>query len=86
MDVAISRNHTDLIELLKDPAEEALFKAVKEGDLVTLKRLVADGVNLEAKDDKVNAAPPAEPSLPGCTLALRPRYPAPVAPPSPPPH
>ena len=53
------------------------------GDLATLKRLVEEGVNLEATDG-VSAAQPAAPS------PLRPRPPpsppaAPAAPPSPPP-
>ena len=46
---------------LRPQAEEALFKAAKQGDLATLKRLVEVGVNLEATDG-VSATPPTAPS------------------------
>ena len=60
-------------------AEEALIKAAEEGHLAVLKRLVEQGVNLEA-EDVVNAAPPAAPSplrpSPSALAALRPCCPA----------
>ena len=43
---------------LRPQAEEDLIQAAREGDLATLKRLVAEGVNLEAADE-VSAAPRA---------------------------
>ena len=59
---------------LRPQAEDNLIDAAKKGgDLATLKRLVAEGVNLEATD-KVSAAPPAAPQPP----------PPPRPPPSPP--
>ena len=65
---------------LRPQAEEALRDAARRGDLATLKRLVEEGVDLEAKDYNpfspfgVSAAPPAAPPAP-C---------APRPPPSPP--
>jgi len=43
---------------LRPQAEEDLIQAAREGDLATLKRLVAEGMNLEAADE-VGAAPRA---------------------------
>ena len=48
---------------LRPQAEHALRRAAEEGDLATLKRLVEEGVDLEATDG-VSAAPPAAPSNP----------------------
>ena len=59
---------------LRPQAEAALRHAAKCGDLATLKRLVAEGVNLEAKEPQVSATPPAAPPAPS----------APRPPPSPP--
>ena len=66
-----------MIEVLKGPAEEALFKAATNGDLATLKLLVDEKVNLEAKDDTVSAALPADTSplaapLPSALATRRP--------------
>ena len=67
---------------LRPQAEDALRTAAKEGDLATLKRLVAEGVNLEARHhDEVSAAPPAAPPAPSAPsptalAARRPRCPA----------
>ena len=64
---------------LRPQAEEALLEAAKGGDLATLKRLVEEGVNLEATDD-VSPAPPAAPSplrpSPSALAARRPCCPA----------
>ena len=69
---------------LRPQAEGALISAAREGDLATLKRLVEEGVNVNATG-LVSAAPPARPQPPP-PLALRPRRPPPpAAPPSPPP-
>ena len=73
LDIAIRTDSTDIIELLKDTAEEALFKAVKEGDLTTLKGLVEEGVSVNAKDAEVSATPPALLVVP---LSSTPRHPA----------
>ena len=61
-------------------AEENLRNAANKGDLATLKRLVAEGVNLEATNS-VSAAPPAAPPAPSAPsptalAARRPRCPA----------
>jgi len=56
---------------LRPQAEEDLIQAAREGDLATLKRLMAEGVNLEAADE-VSAAPRAARS-PLRHLAHRPR-------------
>ena len=45
---------------LRPQEEWALLKAAKQGDLATLKRLVEERVDLEAKDG-ASAAPPAAP-------------------------
>ena len=58
---------------LRPQAELAFLNAVEQGDLATLKRLVEEGVNLEATDH-VSAAPPVATPAP-C---------APRPPPSPP--
>ena len=64
---------------MRPQAEEVnLRHAAWSGDLATLTRLVAEGVNLEAKDE-VGAAPPAASLRP---LALRPRRPPPLLPPA----
>ena len=61
-------------EWLRPQAGTALTKAAQEGDLATLKRLVAEGVNLEATTN-VSAAPPPSPSARAvrrpCCPALR---------------
>ena len=59
--------------------EPALLNAAEQGDLATLKRLVEEGVDLEATDRYVSAAPPAAPQHPP-PLALRPRRPPPLLP------
>ena len=66
---------------LRPQAEEALLKAAEEGDLATLKRLVEEGVNVNAapRSIHVRAAPPAAPVIPP-PLALRPRRPPPLLP------
>ena len=65
-------------------AEVDLRKAAREGDLATLKRLVKQGVNLEATDN-VRAAPPAAATpLRPSPSGLAARRPC-AAPPSPPP-
>ena len=46
---------------LRPQAEEALRRAAKEGDLANLKRLVEEGVNVNATGD-VSASPPAAPT------------------------
>ena len=63
---------------LRPQAKAALIEAARGGDDATLKRLVAEGVNLEAKD-QVSAAPPAALS-PLRPLAHRPRRPPPLLP------
>eukprot|EP00964_Phaeocystis_antarctica_P063088 scaffold37840_cov58-Phaeocystis_antarctica.AAC.6 len=64
---------------LRPQAEEDLFKAAKQGKLATLKRLVEEGVNLDAADH-VSVAPPAAPcplrSSPFALAARRPYCPA----------
>ena len=55
------------------PQEENLRKAATEGDLATLKRLVEQGVDVNAVDE-VSAALPAAP------CPLRPRRPPPLLP------
>ena len=59
--------------------EEVICYAAKRGDLATLKRLVEEGVNLEAKG-RVSAAPPAAPPAPS---APRPPLSPPAAPAAP---
>ena len=62
---------------LRPQAEAALIEAARGGDDATLKRLVAEGVNVNAADD-VSAAPPAAPG------PLRPSPSAPSRRPPPP--
>ena len=59
--------------------EPALLNAAEQGDLATLKRLVEEGVDVNAKDG-VRAAPPAAPPSPLRPFALRPRRPPPLLP------
>ena len=49
---------------LRPQAEKALRDAAWRGDLATLKRLVEEGVDVNAKSDYVSAAPPAAPPSP----------------------
>ena len=58
---------------LRPQAEKALINAAKEGDLATLKRLVEQGVDVNAVDE-VSAALPAAPTL------SSPRRPPPLLP------
>ena len=44
--------------------EQALLNAAEQGDLATLKRLVEEGVDVNAKSGYVSAAPPAAPPSP----------------------
>ena len=65
---------------LRPQAEWAFLNAVEQGDLATLKRLVEEGVNVNAK--YVSAAPPAAPPSPlrpspSALAARRPCCPAP---------
>ena len=65
-----------------EQAQQALFKAVEEGHLTTLGRLVAEGVNVNAVDE-VSAAPPQPPPAsllrpsPSALAAYRPLLPRP---------
>ena len=64
---------------LRPQAERDLLRAAQSGDLATLKRLVEEGVNLEAKDG-VSAALSQPPPSPPPPLAVRPRRPPPLLP------